>query len=312
MSHRIIIYIPGKNPKPRPNQHRKMLWHALLEGVRRVDPDISKDLKQHSANFRLIAWNFLYYNSRDKDTEQAKWVDAVIQKKGPTERDIREANAWKYKLDKMLYKAIDQLPSLVQVLPQKAQKTAEELDRYFNNKEKIASQVREQLKEELRPLLENGNKILIIGHSLGSVIAYDTLWALSQLEHLPGKVDLFLSIGSPLGMNYVQTRLLGNHYDDHHKKYPRNIRHWINVTAVGDITPLDRNFENDYREMLKPEMTESIVDHSEGIYNYFQNEEGLNFHRSYGYLVNPTVGKAIADWWDKHSDKTSGIPEKDS
>ena len=297
MTHRHIIYIPGKNPKPQASQHRKMLWLALLEGVRRASPEASQDLEQHSSHFKLVAWNFLYYNSRDNDNGQAKWVDAVIKKQKATERDIREANAWKHKLDKMLYKAIDQLPSLLQLLPEVAQQTAEELDRYFRNTDKIASLIREQLKEELRPLLENGDKILIVGHSLGSVIAYDTLWALSQLEHLPGKVDLFISIGSPLGMNYVQTRLLGNKYNDHRKKYPSNIKNWVNISAVGDITPLDSNFEDDYKDMLSPKMTESITDHSEDIYNYFRNDDGLNTHRSYGYLVHPVVGSVIADWW---------------
>lgn len=300
MTYKHIIYVPGKNPKPPSNQHREMLWRALLEGVRRVDSDIIHDLKKHSDNFKLIAWNYLYYKSLDDGENQEKWVDAVIQKQEPTERDIREANAWKYKLDKLLYKAIDQLPTLVQFLPQTARLTAEELDRYFKNEEKIASLVREQLKQELRPLLENGHKVLLIGHSLGSVISYDTLWALSQLEHLPGKIDLFLTIGSPLGMNYVQKRLLGHSYKDHHKKYPSNIRRWVNISAVGDITPLGRNLAEDYKGMLKPDNTQSITDHSEGIYNYFRNQEGLNCHRSYGYLVNPAVGHVIADWWTAH------------
>lgn len=277
-----------------------MLWRALLEGVRRVSPSIVQDLEKHSLNFKLIAWNYLYYKSRDNNSNQEKWVDTLIQKQEPSERDIREANAWKYKLDKILYKAIDQLPSLMQVLPRTARLTAEELDRYFKNEDKIASLVREQLKQELRPLLENGHKVLLIGHSLGSVISYDTLWALSQLEHLPGKIDLFLTIGSPLGMNYVQNRLLGNQHKDPKKKYPSNIRNWVNISAVGDITPLDRNFADDYKGMLKPENTQSITDYSKDIYNFYRDEEGLNFHRSYGYLVNPAVGNVIANWWDAH------------
>jgi hypothetical protein len=297
MSHRHIIYVPGKNPKPRSAEHREMLWHTLLEGVRRVEPELLPDLIEHADNFKLIAWNYLYYQSHEDHTDQTQWIEAVIQKQAPTERDIREAKAWKHKLDKAIYKALDQLPSLIQVLPRVARLTAEELDRYFKNENKIASQVREQLKQELRPLLEEGHKVLLIGHSLGSVIAYDTLWALSQLEHHPGKIDLFLTIGSPLGMNYVQKRLLGSNYKDHHKKYPSNIRNWVNISAVGDITPLDRSLAEDYKEMLKPGMTESIKDYSKGIYNYFRNENGLNFHRSYGYLVNPAVGKVIANWW---------------
>ncbi|MEE9445050.1 MAG: hypothetical protein V3V19_05240, partial [Cocleimonas sp.] len=285
MSHRHIIYVPGKNPKPPSALHRELLWRTLLEGVRRVDPQISLDLKEHTDNFKLIAWNYLYYKNRDTDSSQEKWIDAVIQKQQPTERDIREAKAWKHKLDKVLYKTIDQLPSLIQFLPPSAKSAAEELERYFKNEEKIASLVREQLKQQLRPLLENGDKVLLIGHSLGSVISYDTLWALSQLEHLPGKIDLFLTIGSPLGMNYVQKRLLGNKHKDHQKKYPSNIRNWVNISAVGDITPLDRHFAEDYKGMLKPENTQSITDHSKDIYNFFRNDDGLNFHRSYGYLV---------------------------
>jgi hypothetical protein len=300
MSHRHIIYVPGKNPKPPSGPHREMLWSTLLEGVRRVDPKISLELTNHADNFKLIAWNYLYYKDRHNDANEKKWIEALIQKQKPTKRDIREAKAWKHKLDKVLYKAIDQLPSLVQFLPPTAKLTAEELERYFKNEDKIASLVREQLKQELRPLLENGDKILLIGHSLGSVISYDTLWALSQLEHLPGKIDLFLTIGSPLGMNYVQNRLLGNNYKDHQKKYPSNIRNWVNISAVGDITPLDRNLAEDYKGMLKPENTQSITDHSKGIYNFFRNDEGLNFHRSYGYLVNPAVGHVIADWWTAH------------
>lgn len=300
MSHRHIIFVPGKNPKPPSEQHREMLWSTLLEGVRRVDAQAVHDLSEHSVNFKLIAWNYIYYKSRENDRSQEKWIDALIQQKEPTERDIREAKAWKHRLDKALYKAIDQLPSLVQFLPRTARLTAEELDRYFKNKDKVASQIREQLKQELRPLLENGDKILLIGHSLGSVIAFDTLWALSQLEHLSGKIDLFLTIGSPLGMNYVQDRLLGNKYKDHDKKYPTNILNWVNISAVGDITPLDGNFADDYKGMLKPENTQSITDHSKGIYNFFRNEDGINFHRSYGYLVNPAVGNVIADWWAAH------------
>ncbi len=297
MSQRHIIYVPGKNPKPPSGHHREMLWLTLLEGIRRVDPQIASDLKRHADSFKLIAWNYIYYKSHEDHSDQVRWIEALIKKKEPTERDIREAKAWKHKLDKAIYKAIDQLPSLIQVLPRTARLTAEELDRYFKNEDKIASQVREQLKQALRPMLEEGHKVLLIGHSLGSIIAYDSLWALSQLEHHPGKIDLFLTIGSPLGMNYVQKRLLGRNYKDHHKKYPANIRNWVNITAVGDITPLDRSLADDYKDMLKPGMTESIKDYSKGIYNYFRNQNGLNFHRSYGYLVNPVVGKVIAQWW---------------
>jgi hypothetical protein len=150
----------------------------------------------------------------------------------------------------------------------------------------------------LRPLIEKNEPVLLIGHSIGSVIAYDTLWELSYQEGLHGKVD-FLTIGSPLGMHYVQRRLMGMK-ENEEKTYPKLIRHWVNLSSEGDIIALERNFHNSFKELLKLGLVKSIEDHSHGIYNYFRSDEGLNCHRSYGYLVNPAVGNIIADWW-KHN-----------
>ena len=99
-------------------------------------------------------------------------------------------------------------------------------------------------------------------------------------------------------MSYVQHRMAGHKYTGS-KRYPVNIRRWVNISAQGDITALDRVFADDFSEMKELGLLESITDHCEGIYNFFRNEEGLNCHRSYGYLVNPAVGKAIADWWQE-------------
>lgn len=296
MNQRNIIFVPGKNPKPPANQHRKLLWRTLLEGVRRADPDVVDHLSRHAANFKFIAWNYLYYHKYKDTSRDLPWIDALINQHGPTEQDIEEAKSWHIKLDRLLYNIVDHLPFLLQLMPEQLRSTAIETKRYFQNWDNIAYDIRELLKQELRPMLANNDKVLLIGHSLGSVIAYDALWELSHLEHLPGKIDQFLTIGSPLGMNYVQRRLMG-HDKTGINKYPTNIRHWINISSTGDVTALDRIFSDDFSPMLNLGAIESIEDHCEGIYNFFRNEEGLNCHRSYGYLVNPAVGKVVADWW---------------
>ena len=72
--------------------------------------------------------------------------------------------------------------------------------------------MRELLKAPLREMLARGERVLVIGHSMGSVIAYDSLWELTHIEKNPGRADLFLTIGSPLGMvRFTQQRLLGVH-----------------------------------------------------------------------------------------------------
>ncbi len=296
MSQKTIIFVPGKNPKPPANQHHELLWRTLLEGVRRARPTLSNVLKQHADDFILIAWNHLFYQEEKDISRDLPWIDALINKHGPTEQDIDEAKAWHRKLDRALFTLVDTLPFILRFLAEPIRMTVQETARYFQNHDQIATQIREQLKTELRSRLANNEAVMIIGHSLGSVIAYDTLWELSHLEQLPGKVDCLLTLGSPLGMNYVQHRILGNDQKGR-KKYPHNIRHWINLSSVGDITALDRVFHDDFADMLKFDLIESIEDHCQGIYNFYHNENGLNCHRSYGYLVNPAVGHLIADWW---------------
>ncbi len=295
MHNKNIIFIPGKNPKPPPRQHNDMLWRTLLEGVRRAQPGFAAELEKQSKRFRLIAWNHLYYETEKDGSRDLPWIDALVNRHGPSEEDIRESHSWHRKLDRTLYAVADHFPFIIRFLPGRACATVNELRRYFENSHNIAYHIREQLKKEIRPMLDNNEAVLVIGHSMGSIIAYDALWELSHIEHRKDKLD-FLSIGSPLGMNFVQHRLLGNNEQDI-RKYPGIIRRWINIAAVGDITALDRHFHDDFQPMLDLGMIESIEDHTDGIYNFYHNEEGLNCHRSYGYLVNPATGKIIADWW---------------
>ena len=298
MTTKQIIYVPGKNPKPDPELHKKLLWRILIEGVHRADSAVADTLRADYEHFHLANWNFIYYQAHKDITSDIPWIDALINKHGPTEQDIREANSWNIWLSHFLLTLGDHLPLLIRLLPAEVRGTANEINRYFNNTDNVASQIRELLKQTLRPMLERQDAVLLIGHSLGSVIAYDTLWELSRQEGVTGKVD-FLTLGSPLGMHYIRRRLLGMNGGGK-KSYPDQIRHWINLSAVGYVAALNQNLHSSFYPMLKLGLVESIEDHCHGIYNFFRTAEGLNSHRSYGYLVNPAVGSIIADWWKQH------------
>jgi hypothetical protein len=290
-----IIFVPGKNPKPAPEQHKALLWRTLVEGVRRADPESVKSLTENKDHFHLSDWNYLYYHQYKDINQDLPWIDALLNSHGPGKQDIEEANSFHIKFDRLLYSVADYFPFIIRFLPQAIRLTAKETSRYFNNEDNIACDVRAKLKDILRPLLANGDRILVIGHSLGSIISYDTLWELSHLEQLKGKLDL-LTIGSPLGMNYVQKRLMG-HAENGAQRYPTLISHWTNIASVGDVTAVDRVIYDDFSEMIKLGIIDTLEDHCKGIYNFFKNDQGLNCHRSYGYLVNPAVGKVIADWY---------------
>ena len=295
MRNRNLIFVPGKNPKPPPKQHRQLLWRTLAEGVKRAEPGWALELAQYKENFKLIAWNQLYYEERKDGYRDLTWIEALIHKHGPTNRDIKQAHAWHKNLTRFFYALADKFPAIICIARGHACESIKETKRYFENTNNIGSVIREQLKRVLRPMLDNNEAVLIIGHSMGSIITYDALWELSYHEKQSGQVD-FLSLGSPLGINFVQHRLLGN-TERGKRKYPTLIRHWYNIAAVGDITALDQHFHDDFKPMIDAGIIESIEDHADGLYNFFRTEKGLNCHRSYGYLVNPVAGKVIADWW---------------
>lgn len=295
MTTKHIIFVPGKNPKPEASQHRELLWRTLIEGVRRADRATASALQASYPRFHLISWSYLYYHEQKDVTLDMPWIDALINKHGPTEQDIAEANSWNVWLQRSMLTLGDHLPFLVRLLPEEVRSTANEINRYFENTDHIASAIRSLLADALRPILEKNEEVLLIGHSLGSVIAYDTLWELSREEGVNGKVD-FLTLGSPLGMHYVQRRLLGMNGNGVNS-YPDLIRRWINLSAEGDATALKHNLNKSFHPMLEQGLVNSIEDHSHGIYNFFRSDEGLNCHRSYGYLVNPAVGSIVADWW---------------
>jgi hypothetical protein len=305
--HRRIIFIPGKNPKPPPALHRQQLWRCLIEGVRRAAPELLAELGRYPDCFSLVAWNHCYYQ-RDKALgPDLPWIDRLIRKVEATERDRREARSPRRRFARVLYHIGDRFPWFIDLIPDPAVKaTIKETERYFNNTDGIAEQVRELVKTPLRAAFAGGENILLIGHSMGSVIAFDALWELWHREHVTNPVDTFLTIGSPLGMHFVQKRLLGADREGA-ERYPGNIRRWINIAAQGDLVSLDVSLHNDYLQMLKNKLVATIEDRHEGVYNTFRNWKGLNVHRSYGYLVNAAVGATIAKWWAATADHAKTI-----
>ena len=74
---------------------------------------------------------------------------------------------------------------------------------------------------------------VLIAHSLGSVVAYETLWANPDLE-----IELLITLGSPLGMrNVVFERLLPTPVDGCGRR-PPNAGRWVNIADKDDIVAI--------------------------------------------------------------------------
>lgn len=75
---------------------------------------------------------------------------------------------------------------------------------------------------------------VIIGHSLGSVIAYECLCA-----HPEWNVETFVTLGSPLGMSPVVFDALKPAPESGKGTYP-HVKRWFNVADQGDIVALEK------------------------------------------------------------------------
>lgn len=294
-AHPQIIYVPGLLPKPEPERHREALLRCLLTGVRRVDADVAAEIESQPGAFDLVSWTYDFYREHRDIALDAAGIEGVIEQAGATKQDIAEATAWRRQLTRGIYTLGDMLPFLIpHVASERMAMHLRDLRRYQGDVNGIAAHTRRMLKVPLRAATEAHRPVLLIGHSMGSVIAYDSLWELSHTGRDHVEVDTFLTMGSPLGQRYMQKRILGadkSGFD----RYPNNVRRWGNLSAVGDLTALDPYLVNDFGEMLELGLVSRIDD--DVMFTHFRLNGKLNVHAEYGYLVNEKTAHTIVKWW---------------
>lgn len=76
---------------------------------------------------------------------------------------------------------------------------------------------------------------LVIGHSLGSVVAYETLAA-----HPEWPVEAFVSLGSPLGIRGLIFDRLEPAPHEGTGAWPGSVRSWVNIADQGDVVVLEK------------------------------------------------------------------------
>jgi len=99
--------------------------------------------------------------------------------------------------------------------------------------------MRQSVLERLQP---GGGPFVVIGHSQGSMIAFDVL---SELDPDKYQVPLFVTIGSPLGIAEVQDQLK-NLLGKRKLTVPRCVWRWLNVCDPSDPVAADETLADDY------------------------------------------------------------------
>lgn len=132
----------------------------------------------------------------------------------------------------------------------------------------LRRQIRARVREAISPQTR-----VVIGHSLGSVVAYETLAAPE-----PSGVRVFVTLGSPLGVRNMIFDRLEPPPVNGRGVWPGTVSHWINVADEGDAVAIDKRLSRLFGDRVR----DSIV------YN------GTHAHDAAAYLRAPVTGEAIA------------------
>lgn len=157
------------------------------------------------------------------------------------------------------------------------------LDRYIDDvynyfyRGNRRDEIRALLRQELRGAQE-GDQTALVSHSLGTVIAMDVL---KDWTH---PVELFVTMGSPLGFEWIRDKL-------GHPTFPACVGRWVNVYDRADPVSLaDPKLNDDYGSNGK-----RVEDHL--IRDNFSDKNKRDPHHWHGYLSCPEVAEAITSFW---------------
>ena len=164
-----------------------------------------------------------------------------------------------------------------------------DLDAYYKGDE---NQARDQICKKLADCLikHRRKKILLIAHSMGSIITWDVLtrWV-PQI-----KIHTLVTIGSPLGNPVVRSKMLSSYPKPRPVlQTPDNIyKNWYNLSDYKDKVALNYNLNEDFLPN-----SHGVQPQDKLIWNNYQYNGERNPHKSYGYLRCPEMSNIISEFY---------------
>jgi hypothetical protein len=302
---KIIIAIHGLANKP-PKEIISPWWKtSILEGLEK-----NCHIQNPNFHFNLVFWaDLLYKHPRHNDSHFSfdrqynhepyvpakpgalkKYKDSIwdeLQREGlDIFGDTIDFFYFNFSFDNITSLSIDRIEFL------------RDLRFYYENKQKILNRqgelelVRKVIRNEVKQTLlaHQDKEIMIIGHSMGSIIAYDCLRDLGQ-EKPSLEVPYFVTIGSPLGLPYVKKQIIKERDYSPEVRTPTIVtKSWVNFADKRDLIAADAHLSDDYsanknRIYVKDNLVANDYEKPDG--------SGFNYHKSYGYLRTPELSEHL-------------------
>ena len=307
-SSRVLLFVHGRDFKPCVDDFSDLTISALTAGLARDYPEMSEQfnaLDKRLAYYGDVTDDFLSSQGLryDEALDIGDRRNALIKLKAYDKKKNFGVNRYdrlpgKTAITEFAADVIAPLLGGLGFSKKLIEKVGIDLAEYWNEKSDFADRVRERVRTGICDALDEGKQVLMISHGTGCIVTYDVLWELSHDEkyaerYQSRKIDLWLTMGAPLGDSMVRRRILGAKKKGV-ERYPSNIVSWHNISAEDDFVSHDNTLADDYREMLKQKQVSCIRDYR--IYNMCIRYGKSNPHSSLGYLVHPRTAQIVSEW----------------
>ena len=305
---RSILIVHGGDFKPPAEVYKDEAVTALRAGVRR-------DFPGHVEAFEKIGIELAYYGDlgnaylRSRGQHYDEQLDIGDRRnaldslrKIPQRKKFGLQQYDKLRGKSAIPEAIADVASplfgLLGLTPLLVSLVAKDFALYLRRNTDFTEQVRARVRDRLFEMLRRGDRVMLMSHGTGCAVAYDVLWQLShddryRDEFKASKIEVFVTLGSPISDNMVRKRLLGARRRSK-ERYPTNIITWENVSAEDDYFCHDKTVANDLKAMMREHLISSINDYR--VYNHATRYGKSNPHCSLGYFIHPRVAKIVVDW----------------
>jgi hypothetical protein len=295
---RIIIGIHGLGNKA-PRKVLQQWWKkAIQEGLATIGQP------HFCFNFELVYWAQILYPEPLDPNERDPRSPRYLEHPYLPARSYKnyEPNKLKTKVLRLLEKQMDTILlnkdmsiNFSAITDLIIRKYFNDLDIYFSRRavttqtaERLAKEV---IREQLIKILEKhrGKEILLLAHSMGSIIAYDVL----TLKETEIKINTLVTIGSPLGLPIVISKI----FYEQNGKYSRDVRvrtpetvqkQWYNFSDLDDKVALDPTLSDDYEANTHHVHAVDVI-----IQNDYEFNGERNPHNIYGYLRAPELAEVL-------------------
>ncbi|MEM7259270.1 MAG: hypothetical protein AAF404_17980 [Pseudomonadota bacterium] len=231
---KIVIGIHGLGNKPPAKKLYEQGWKkAILEGIA-----VNRGITGKDFNFEGVYWADKLYNKPDTNADtyrKAKKGALKSYREGfleemiaPIEDLIGSGIDW----FKRTFDANDLADSIMK-------KKLKDLDKYYTDDD-IHNALIGRLTEKL--IAHADSRIMLVAHSMGSIIAYDTLRQLGRTNSAVS-IDHFVTIGSPLGLPHIINKM---HQTYGSVKTPTAVKRWTNYADRRDPVAADERLADDY------------------------------------------------------------------